>query len=569
MAELVPAPAPAVVSTGEQLRAIAAVRWRLMLNSMRTTRGTLELVARIWTGFWFTLLAFAGFVGFAFATRYFLLNGEANWLGVLLWPLFLFWQVFPLAASAFAEQADSSYLTRFPLRYSAYVVVRIAFGAVDVATLVGCGCTLGLVIGVGLGAPGLLLWAVAAAALYVAFNVLLSQAIFAWLERWLARRRTREILALLFFLALFSINFIGPITRRWEARAHPGATSQLQRLLPLEHWLPPGLPAQVLSRAGQTEVLAGLGALALLALWAVVLFELLGLRLRADFRGETLSDSGRPKKTRAAPVRPSAPPVAAGAGGWTLPQSPALAVARKELRYLFRSPMMLFTLVMPVLLLLLFRFQIQAGNPARARLRHGPHFNAAGLGFPVGIAYAVLVLTNLVFNSLGTDAVGVQFYFVAPVRFRQVLIGKNLAYCVILLVDVVVLAIIASAIDGMPNSWLLAVTLLGLVFAAISDFTCGNLCSLFLPKKIDLSRLGRQGARTTSGVTALAIQGVVAGLIAVAIFGGIVFGRRWLSLLVLGVLAAAAAAVYFVVLGQCDAIAQQRRETIIAELSKA
>ncbi|MGH9482988.1 MAG: hypothetical protein ACRD1L_12950, partial [Terriglobales bacterium] len=254
------------------------------------------------------------------------------------------------------------------------------------------------------------------------------------------------------------------------------------------------------------------------------------------------------------------------AGGWAGVESPALAVAQKELRYLIRSPMMIFTLVMPVLLLMLFRFQFQAYGPAHPRRLH---FNAAGMGFPVGIAYSLLVLTNLVFNALGTDAVGVQFYFVSPARFRQVLMGKNLAYGAILAVDVVVLAAIATAIDGMPSGWLLAVTLIGLAFAAICDFTCGNLCSLFLPKKIDLSRLGRQGARGTSGIVALAIQGVVAGVVAISVVGGIALGRRWITPVMLAVLAAAATGVYFVVLGQSDAIAQARRETIVAELSKA
>ncbi|MGH3184851.1 MAG: hypothetical protein ACRDOE_23490, partial [Streptosporangiaceae bacterium] len=224
----------------------------------------MELIARLWAGFWFTILAFSGLVGFAIGTFYFLRNGEGEWIGVLLWPLFIFWQVFPLAASTFTDQADTSYLTRFPLRYSTYVLVRVVFGAVDVATLVGCGCTFGIVLGVGLAAPGLLLWAVPALALYVAFNILLAQTIFAWLERWLARRRTREILALVFFLGLFSINFIGPLMRHWQARDHSGAAGQLQRLMPVERWLAPGLPGHILAGAAGGRALAGLGALAAL-----------------------------------------------------------------------------------------------------------------------------------------------------------------------------------------------------------------------------------------------------------------------------------------------------------------
>ncbi|HUX68055.1 MAG TPA: hypothetical protein VMV31_11270 [Terriglobales bacterium] len=565
MAELTPR-APASL-TGQQLRAIAGVRWRLLANSMRTTRGALELVSHLWVGFWFGLLGLGAAVGAGAAGWYFATHGELEWLAVLLWVLFLFWQGFPLAASAFTEQTDTSNLLRFPLRYPAYVLVRIVFGAVGVETLVGGFCLLGMVIGIGIARPGLLAGAALAALLFAAFNILLAQMIFAWLERWLARRRTREILALGVLLLLFSINFIRPLIERLGgARAEAGA-SPLARLLPLARWLPPGLPAHALAAAASGRYGVGAAGLLLLAAWGLAALALLHLRLRAEYRGETLMEAAGRAPAALPPVGAAgagAAPAAAADFGLPGVGGPVGAVARKELRYLARSPMMFFSLVMPVVLLVLFHFQFfAAARPGR----HPPHL--AGLGFPIGVAYALLVMSNLIFNCFGTDAAGVQFYFVSPVAFRQILLGKNLASGLILAAEAVALYLAATVLDGPPAAWVLAATVLGLGFGALCDFACGNLLSLYMPKKIDLSRLGRQGGRGTSGLAALAVQGLVIGLAAIAVVGGRAYGHPWLAVLILALLVVAAGLGYLAVLGAVEPIAQGRRETLIAELSKA
>ncbi|MGH9519982.1 MAG: hypothetical protein ACRD2D_10050, partial [Terriglobales bacterium] len=117
--------------------------------------------------------------------------------------------------------------------------------------------------------------------------------------------------------------------------------------------------------------------------------------------------------------------------------------------------------------------------------------------------------------------------------------------------------------------WVQAATFIGLGFALLCDFACGNLLSLYLPKKIDLSRLGRQNARSISALLALGVQGVVAALAAIAVLGGIVFHRHWLTLLILAILTALAAVAYWIMLEQSDRLALAQRETLITELSKA
>lgn len=552
MAELSP-------GLGGQMAAIARARWQLQVNALRTTRGALEMISRIWMGIWFAVLGLGGAAGYGFGTWYFIRHGEAGRLAILFWGLFAFWQIFPLAAAAFSEHVDASTLHRFPLSYPGYVVVRVAFGSLDAATLVGGLCMAGFVIGTGAAAPLLLPVAVLLGLGFALFNVVLAQMLFAWLERWLARRRTRELLALLFFAGIIALNFIGPLSDRLAAR-HAALPAWL---LAAQAWLPPGIPPHALARAGASAWFPAVGGILLLGAWTAAGLGLLQVRLRAEYRGEPLDQSGSARITvpaaRARPVNRSVSARAAfdlGAPG---------AIARKELRYLLRSPMMAFSLVMPVVLLVFFHF---AGTSAR----HRPaSFSLSGsaFAFPAAAAYGLLILTNLVFNVFGTDASGVQFYFMAPLRFRQILLGKNLAYGLVYGVELVLVYVVAFMLNGAGPAWVQGATLAGLAFALFCDFSCGNVISLFLPKKIDLSRLGRQNARGVSALISLSVQALVALLAAIAVLAGLVFHRHWLAVVLLTILAALAAGAYTTLLGLMERLALAQRETLITELSKA
>src|SRR5580704_659049 len=120
-----------------QLTAIAELRWRLFVNGLRSKRGKMELASRIIvTG----AFALGGAGGFAAATGfawYFVSQGKAEFLAVLLWPIFFFWQFFPVMATAFTNNPDSSDLLRFPLSYRSFFVIRLAHGFFDPASALG------------------------------------------------------------------------------------------------------------------------------------------------------------------------------------------------------------------------------------------------------------------------------------------------------------------------------------------------------------------------------------------------------------------------------------------------
>src|SRR5713226_1576845 len=78
-----------------QFAAIARVRWRLFVNSLRTLRGRLEMVSRIIIALAFAAGGLGGAFGLGAAAWAFVSDGSVEWLALLLWVVFLFWQLFP------------------------------------------------------------------------------------------------------------------------------------------------------------------------------------------------------------------------------------------------------------------------------------------------------------------------------------------------------------------------------------------------------------------------------------------------------------------------------------------
>src|SRR5258708_21091027 len=96
--------------------------------------------------------------------------------------------------------------------------------------------------------------------------------------------------------------------------------------------------------------MAGFSSLLLLGGLELAMGYLLHLRLRAQFRGENLSEAG---------ARRGLEKVQGQSMGWDLPgfSQAVSAVFEKEVRYLARSGPMLLTLVMPIFVLVIFRLR--------------------------------------------------------------------------------------------------------------------------------------------------------------------------------------------------------------------
>lgn len=540
-----------------ELLAIAQLRWRMFLNGLRSRRGKTELASRVLVTSFF---AVGGVGGFAAATGFswwLVSQDQAEFLAVPLWTIFVFWQLFPVMATAFTNNPDSSELLRFPLTYRSYFLVRLAYGFFDPASALGTVGVLGVLLGTAVARPLLFPWALLVLLTFVAFNLVLMQTVFAWIERWLAQRRTREIFGVFFILAMLSFQLIGPIVERVGGRPHPQFRRALEIGAQVQAVLPPGLAADAIGHTSHARYLSGFASL--LALGAVTLGIgfLLHLRIRAQFRGENLSEVA---------TRPRAKQVQGLQVGWHLPvfsQSVA-AVFEKEMRYLSRSGPMLLTLIMPIFMLVIFR--LGPLNP----MRHSSALSRTpDMAFPGAAAYALLVLTNLVYNSFGGDSGGLQFFYASPVPFSQIVLGKNLTHASILVANAVFAWFAVTYLYGAPHFAVTVATIAGLMFATPLNFTAGNLLSIYSPRKRDFSTFGRQNVSQTTVLASFGMQIVIVGL-GVAVFTiARLYHSPWLATLLFLILSAISIPIYVAVLRNVDRIAVQRRETLLEELCRA
>ncbi len=540
-----------------QLIAIADLRFRMFLNGLRSKRGKMELASRVLIAFVFIVGGIGAFVAATVFSWYFVSQNNAGYLAILLWPIFLFWQFFPVMSTAFASNPDSGELLRFPLTYRSYFLVRLAYGLFDPASAIGTVALLGILLGVTVARPLLFPWALIVLLTFAFFNLVLMQTVFAWLERWLAQRRTREIMGVLFILAMFSFQLIGPMMGRFGRTPRPGFSRAVEIGRQAQAVLPPGLAANAIAQPAHAQFLLGWASLFILALITTVIAVLLHLRLRAQFRGENLSEAA---------ARPAVPRAQGLQVGWNLPgfsQSVA-AVFEKEMRYLARSGPMLLTLIMPIFMLLIFRFG------AMNALRHSSSFSRTpDMAFPGAAAYAILVLTNLVFNSFGGDGGGIQFFYASPVSFRRIVLAKNLTHASILIANTAFAWIAVSYLYGPPHVAVTVATLAGLLFAAPLNFAAGNLLSIYTPKKRDFSALGRQNASQTTVIASFGVQIITAGVGLAVFMIARLYKNLWIATPIFLVLAAISIPVYVLVLRRLDDIAIERRETLVAELCRA
>jgi hypothetical protein len=293
--------------------------------------------------------------------------------------------------------------------------------------------------------------------------------------------------------------------------------------------------------------------LAGLLLYAAAVLRVLGVRLRAQYRGENLSEVAR-----------DARPLQGYGGvkpGWAVAglSSPVAAVFEKELRYLGRSGPMLLTFVTPIIMLVVFGVRGRSG---------GFLDNSPDLALPIGSAYALLLLTNLIYNTFGADGGGVQFFLASPASFRSVVLGKNLAHMAVLAAEVVVLGVGVSLLFRPPSLLAVATTVAGLLFAAPLNLAAGNLLSLYSPKKIEVATFGRQRASQLTVLASFILQILIFGVGALTIFAARHYASPWLAVILFLALAAVSFTIYGLVLSRIDPLAQRRREILTTELCK-
>ncbi len=534
----------------EQLRLIAGVRWRIFVNSLRPRRAKADLAARMVSGGSIAIGVLVAGLAMAIGGWAALHQGRPGILAGELWFVFILWQLLPIFVLGFGAQADLGILLRFPVSYSTFALLALAYGLLDPVAIAALYWLVMILAGIGIAAPGELLWAIPALGVFAGVNLVLSRAVFAWLDRWLAQRRTREILGVVFFLLIMSSQFIQPLARRWGKQA----VLTIERLAPAGSVFPPGLAASTIEAARYGQNGRALFAMGALAGFGLALAWVLGIRLRAQYRGENLGEAKRPQ----GPAAHSTP-----YEGWKMAGlAPAVAaLLEKDVRYFLRNTAQYFGLAVP--LILVFVFGLRTGGSLGF---HAMPLAGSSFFFPAAVAYCMLAVLLPAYNVLGFDGPGVAMLFAAPIRFRDVFVAKNLFYALLIALEVVAVFVCVSLVHARPDPAIAAVTLAAVLFALPLNFVAGNLVSLHFPRRLQFGTMRRQKGSGMAMLISAAVQFSIFAICAGVYFLARWAGRIWLAGAILLALAVIGYTVYRRALEVTSAIAENHREALMSEL---
>jgi len=568
--------------TREQFAAIAWLRWRILVNSFRRKGGAAEMVGVVLLSLLFLSMVVAFVAGAGVGAYFLVAKGHLTWIVGLLWGIFVLCQLLNIQLGQPTTTFDPTQLIRFPMKVETYVAMRLFFGLLTPANVAGTLTSLAVGVGIAVAEPRLWLYALIAMAVFAATNVFFSRMIFAWVDRWLSTRRAREVFTAVIFAASLGIqwaNFTFNPAYNHHHKAHGYAASEHQfgfvepliaRAQPWLRPLPPELAGSALVKAKDASVAGFAGYTVAASVWAGLFLLVFALRMRTEFRGENLSDAVaavKPKAAKAQAVSVSrgatvAPldvvasefAVASGARVWAVVET----VLGKEILYVRRNTGIVYGLVMPIFLVLIFASKFATRS------------NVGSMWvFPAAVAYTMLAICPLSYNSLGLETTGVQMYFMAPVRMRDILLAKNLMGTLMAAVEVVLIFVIISYVAGIPSLSSAVAAVLWAAGTLAVNMIFGNRRSISSPKKMDLQKAMRRQASQMSGLIAMAVMMVSSGVGAGIFFLCFSLHAMWALVPVFAVFAAVGVWFYLESLKTMDRFALDHREELMLELCKA
>ena len=498
MAELTPwTPA----QSRAQLAAVAWLRWRIFINSFRykgkkrtVAKWIVIVIARILV--WGIIAVFAlGPIVACAATAYYAASHHrlehaqhpAILGGLHRKPLHQHQHLARDQSASISHRCFAS-----PSISARYLLIRLFFGFFAIPTVVANLSLAAAAIGIGVARPELFLWAALVLGIFALHNVFFIRMTFAWVDRWMATRRAREIFGGLVLAA--SLGFQLAVSGRprpsrrdlrhtcasVRATPSPDAVSSARPRCPGRR-----RPRPLQLRSRIRRALIGLIAFALAALAILAMRLKQRISRRKPQRSWKARTPTRSHTTaRNSPHRhPADEPIAIAtipehATGLRMPPTIA-ACLQKELIYLKRSGAQLYGLFTP----LFFVFILARRNKTLAH---------SGMLFPYAVSYMMFGLLANLYNVLGADGPGFNLYLLTPVRLRDVLVAKNLVNTSVIAIEILLALIAVTLITGgLPPAAMLSATLLWACFAVFVNLTVGNLRSLLAPMRFELGKARR------------------------------------------------------------------------------
>ena len=561
-----------------QLLAVAWLRWRMFVNTTFRRRPTrtgqaaglaFAILLRLIVWPVMALMAVGPIVGSAFFAWAAIAQNHPQYLIQLFAGIAGLWQfvsINGLNVAATISNFDPSSLIRFPLRFGRYLILRTIIGLLTPSTIVGCLALLAAAAGIAAAKPALALPALVVLAVYAFTNIFLTRMIGAWMERWLANRRFREIfgvLTALFVVGVQLLSFQRPqvhalgATNNWMLNFMHGSGPYL-------HWLPPGFAANAILLASHpVTALAQLAALlASTALFAAVF----AIRLHRQFLGEYLSESPSRRaetstkaRRRPAPQQLSAMAVPAPPRhDWPVFPPIVAACLRKEWLTLRGSGVQLIGMLTPLIFVVIL--------DRSGFARHSAYL------LPGAMAYVLFGLLAGLYNIFGADGLGVQVYLFAPIRMRDVIVAKNLMSLALIAVQAGLAWILVSVLARAPIPLPMQVSAgLWTVFVVTTNFTLGTVLSIRAPRRFVPGQTRQRRATPTNRTSGLLILLVLLGSMALQIpvsFLSSFLHDPWLGGWIFGPLAATAILAYALLLRNAEQLILSHRDIFAEELCK-
>lgn len=474
-----------------QLLTLIWLKWRLLRNSLRSSKAVVNKVASL-LGMIIALLFSVGLALVLGVVSYVISrpgalssilsraapreNAVATTAEFIFFSIFgflyLMWGTLPLSLGG-GKQFDAGKLLLYPITLRKLFAVDFISELTTLHSVIAVPAILAVAIGAGLGTghlPAMLLAAVPIALFGVALSKWLSTIMGSLLRR--KRARGEMIVALVGAIAGLGGALAGQIA--------PILFRHAESLRSLR-WTPPGAAALLLI---STPPANGFGyAAGFLTLTAYSVALIAGTYVIA--RRAALGLEGRRKRKARSEVRADAPAYA----GWKLPLlSPDLsAVVEKEWRYAMRNAQLRMMAVMPLILIairLINSRRMESGLRTGPAAAHEFMTYGAGLLQTGGILYVFLILAGLSCNGFAFEEGGMRTLILSPIDRRKILLGKNIAMTVLAVVfSAILLTLNTLVFRDVTLKTLLFVVLSFITFAALMA-TIGNWLSIRFPKRM-------------------------------------------------------------------------------------
>jgi ABC-2 type transport system permease protein len=456
--------------------------------------------------------------------------------GLLL--VFLYWVVIPILMASKGSSLELRKLLVYPIRSAEFfrleILLRLSVGIE--ALIVTSGAFIGLFFN-----RLIPWWAPFALLLFVVFTMCFALGVHDLLGRLLARKGVREIVALLFILAVALPQFV----------ALRGSMSRFQGLGSAA--MSPYWPWTAAAQLAQGDV-SGL-ALTVLVGWTGAAYVFGRWQFERTLRFDAASSGAPRAKLRASRME----------WFYHLPnvffRDPLAALIEKEFRFLARAPRFRLVFAMGFSFGFLIWWPMAFG-------RHSDSWMSQNFLAVVSL-YAVLLLSEVLFwNAFGFDRSAAQLYFVVPVETRTVLLAKNIAAGFFVLLETTIAAAI-GALLRLPLTPLRVIEAYSVTFVAtLLLLTIGNLTSLYSPRPVDLAKSFRAARSGRVQAVMLLVYPVVAVPLFLAYGARYAFNSEAAFFIVLAIDAAFGLVAYRIAMDSAMAMALKKRESILSALGR-